>query len=150
MSDLHAAAEFYIADCTPKSMTDEQLTEQTIAAFRACKADPSVKIEFIYMGLGSTGWQDAISTPWMSGQYHYRIKPKPAPATRPWSKPEDVPFPWPIIRIEALDGIALITGIRKTGIMVASIRGQEIPWCDINAYQHSTDGRTWLPCEVTV
>lgn len=126
-------------------MTDDELTEQTIAAFRAWKADPSVKIEARLNKVMGASWE-AFPYPNLEFKdFSYRIKP--APSTRRWSKPEDVPFPWPIVRIVGSDTAYTITAVSTAGI---SVFGQCTGWYKIGDLIYSTDGRTWHPCEVPV
>lgn len=73
-----------------------------------------------------------------------RYRRAPAPKTRDWNGPEDVPSPcW--IRVKGVDGCNLITGIYKGYIGFGETF---LVWSDLKGREHSTDRKTWLPCTV--
>lgn len=64
-------------------MTEDQLIEQTIAAFAAWRKDQATHIQILL----STGWHPCDTSPPMwARSAHYRIKP--APKLRPWTRDE--------------------------------------------------------------
>jgi len=83
-----------------------------------------------------------------------RWRPKPEPKRRPWRGPEDVPLPVCWLRIG--DGSTdLITSVSPNGVKFTWMNCEHknevrfVQWNDLTRMHYSTDGKTWLPCEVT-
>lgn len=82
-------------------------------------------------------------------------RPKPQPATRDWSGPDDVPGPvcWISMRNGLKDGMIeqMVVEVISTGVY-ASRDGKIIfrEWEALSNNTYSTDRKTWLPCRVTV
>jgi hypothetical protein len=87
-------------------------------------------------------WADCPTPSWKS---YSRYRPKPAPSTRPWSKPEDVPGPVCWIKSRA-ETECLVVTISPEGVRIAS---GLCTWYSLFDKLHSTDRKTWLPCVVT-
>lgn len=86
-----------------------------------------------------------------------RYRRAPAPKTRPWSKPEDVPGPVCWIRRNEVNAphsdnvMAMIVNTSDIGFEYFTRQNGFVNWCDvekISSLEHSTDRKTWLPCTV--
>ncbi len=88
---------------------------------------------------------EASNLEWLLQIYEYR--PKPAPKTRPWNCPDDVPLNCWIRNPRFPKRPILITGIGENGI---SCSNREFDWADLSSnFEYSTDRKTWHKCEVT-
>lgn len=79
----------------------------------------------------------------------FRYRPKPAPKTRPWNCPDDVPGPVCWIRpCGEPHNVYLIVDVGGPELRY----GQEYqtPYPIDGKFEHSTDRKTWLPCVVTI
>ncbi len=91
-------------------------------------------------------WQPAKAPMWDCQTYYYR--PAPEPATRRWSKPADVPFPFPLLRHQKDHDLELmINGVNTSGIFVRQSTVME--WISLYDYEYSTDRKQWHKCVVT-
>ncbi len=97
---------------------------------------------------GNIQWVETSLPSWNCATHEYR--PKPAPKTRPWNCPDDVPGPvcwlkrptgWPCLIAEIDDDSIAIGG--------GSVDGCVLRWSELSRCEYSTDRKTWLPCEVT-
>lgn len=80
-----------------------------------------------------------------------RIRIKPTPVSRPWSKPSDVPGPVCWIRDIGQESYgSMIIGMHPEGIerVGYSLRISLLPWCHCLNKEHSIDRKTWAKCEV--
>ncbi len=97
----------------------------------------------------STDWEPCLHPTWTTEYWLYR--PAPKPVTRKWSKPEDVPLNcW--LMATGHDLPSLVVGFTRKGIVYAvEGRNQELRWDEVSQINvvHSTDRKTWKPCEVT-
>jgi len=76
-----------------------------------------------------------------------QYRPKPEPARRPWSKPEDVPTGavW-LRRITCPQFMCMIVGLGSENL--ANSQDGTVSWENIYLFEWSTDRKTWLPCTV--
>lgn len=97
---------------------------------------------------GSNVWYLLFNTPeWNFDEFNYR--PKPAPVSRLWSKPEDVPGPVCWLRyVGDNTNHWLVIGIGKPDGIQASITA-DISWEDVGEYEYSIDRKVWSTCTVT-
>lgn len=81
--------------------------------------------------------------------YRQHMKNTPDVKTRPWSKPDDVPGPvcWLRTRLSK-NNEDMITHVDPSGLFKGN-GNDSIFYEMLGLYEHSTDRKTWKPCEVT-
>ena len=98
-----------------------------------------------YVGAGSSGeWVFESSRGY--GVWKYAV-PIPEKKLRQWDKDTCPPIvPAWAIRQKVLHTPDLVTGINYAGV---TLNGKTITWLDLfEFYEHTLDGKTWLPCGV--
>lgn len=103
---------------------------------------------------GGPGWADLlphVNPDWDFHRVQYR--PKPEPAVRPWSKPDDVPGPvcWIRSNLDREYDTYLIGRIVPGGVWTMNASGNQCwEWerFDDGDMEYSIDRKTWHKCEV--
>jgi len=121
-------------------LTNEQLKQNAAAMISFADGKP---IQFI--PVHNDTWQDYLHTHMMPDLTNRPFRPKPQPASRPWSKTEDVPMNcWLRPHVEGI--MYLITHLSEEGPSLSALG--RIRWSDMPRFEYSTDRKTWKPCTV--
>ena len=127
-----------------KKLTEIELLENTLAAWRAYEADPGVELE-VWDGFACEyeARTDKAAGGRLLRDTHYRVKPKPE--SRRWTCPADVPFDVVYLRHKMWGKCerSVIEGVSSRGIAVANYGG--VTWAELRDWQQM-DGS---PCETT-
>lgn len=120
-------------------LTPEQLRQNAAAMIAFAEGE---RVEALNKEYTHHGFTDASPPSWNFTQYDYR--PKPKPAMRAWSRPEDVPGP--VCWILDPDGSThLVHSVIEDSIGYGWTRHK---WVALSNKSYSTDRKTWQKCEV--